>query len=43
MTDKPGRVRHAGPALGRDTDEVLGTLLGMSAVDIAGLRRDGVV
>ena len=39
----PGRVTHAGGALGRHTDEILSGLLGMSADEIAGLRADGVV
>jgi crotonobetainyl-CoA:carnitine CoA-transferase CaiB-like acyl-CoA transferase len=36
-------VSHAGPNLGRHTDEILTSLLGMSAADIAALRADGVV
>ena len=39
----PGRVDHAGPAMGRDTDEVLSGLLEMSAAEIAALRADRVV
>src|SRR5437870_3791862 len=39
----PGRVTHAGAALGRHTDEVLSTLLGMTAAEIAQLRADRVV
>jgi crotonobetainyl-CoA:carnitine CoA-transferase CaiB-like acyl-CoA transferase len=39
----PGRVTHAGAALGRHTDEVLSGLLGLSAADIAALRAEGVV
>ena len=39
----PGRVDHAGPPIGRHTDEVLSGLLGMSAADIARLRADRVV
>jgi crotonobetainyl-CoA:carnitine CoA-transferase CaiB-like acyl-CoA transferase len=39
----PGRVDHAGPAMGHDTDEVLSGLLGMSAEEIARLRADRVV
>jgi crotonobetainyl-CoA:carnitine CoA-transferase CaiB-like acyl-CoA transferase len=39
----PGRVDHAGPAMGRHTDEVLSGLLGMSAAEIAGLRADRVI
>ena len=39
----PGRVTHAGPALGRHTDEILSDVLGMSAAQIAELRAAGVV
>jgi crotonobetainyl-CoA:carnitine CoA-transferase CaiB-like acyl-CoA transferase len=39
----PGRITHAGPALGHDTDEVLSGMLGMSAAEIAALRAEGVV
>jgi formyl-CoA transferase len=39
----PGRVTHAGAALGRHTDEVLSGLLGMSGSEIAALRAEGVV
>jgi crotonobetainyl-CoA:carnitine CoA-transferase CaiB-like acyl-CoA transferase len=43
LSDTPGRITHAGPALGHDTEEVLSGLLGMSAEEIASLRADGVV
>ena len=39
----PGRVDHAGAALGRHTDEVLSGLLGLSPAEIAALRAEGVV
>jgi crotonobetainyl-CoA:carnitine CoA-transferase CaiB-like acyl-CoA transferase len=39
----PGRVTHAGPAMGRHTDEILSGLLGLSADEIATLRAAGVV
>src|SRR5262245_29696036 len=39
----PGRITHAGPALGRHTDEILSGLLGLGADEIAALRADGVV
>jgi len=39
----PGRVTHAGAALGRHTDEVLSDVLGLSADEIASLRADRVV
>jgi crotonobetainyl-CoA:carnitine CoA-transferase CaiB-like acyl-CoA transferase len=39
----PGRIRHAGGALGHDTDEILSGLLGLGADEIAALRAEGVV
>jgi formyl-CoA transferase len=39
----PGRVTHAGPAMGRHTDEVLAGLLGLSADEIAALRDERVI
>jgi crotonobetainyl-CoA:carnitine CoA-transferase CaiB-like acyl-CoA transferase len=39
----PGRITHAGAALGRHTDEVLTDLLGMSRDEIGALRADGVI
>jgi formyl-CoA transferase len=43
LSATPGRVTHAGPPLGRDTDEVLAGLLGMSPAEIARLRAEGIV
>ncbi len=43
LSATPGRAPHAGPRLGRDTDEVLGGLLRMSAAEIAELRSARVV
>jgi crotonobetainyl-CoA:carnitine CoA-transferase CaiB-like acyl-CoA transferase len=39
----PGRVTHAGPSLGRHTDEILSSLLGLSADEIVALRAEGVI
>jgi formyl-CoA transferase len=39
----PGRLDHAGPAIGADTDQVLGDVLGYDAVRIADLRARGIV
>jgi crotonobetainyl-CoA:carnitine CoA-transferase CaiB-like acyl-CoA transferase len=39
----PGRVTHAGASLGRHTDEILSSLLGMSDEDIAQLRNQRVI
>jgi crotonobetainyl-CoA:carnitine CoA-transferase CaiB-like acyl-CoA transferase len=39
----PGRVTHAGPALGRHTDEILSELLKMSSEEIASLRTEGAI
>jgi crotonobetainyl-CoA:carnitine CoA-transferase CaiB-like acyl-CoA transferase len=38
----PGAVRHAGPAIGADSDRILAQL-GFSATEVAALRRDGVI
>jgi len=43
LSATPGRVTHAGAAMGRHTDEVLSGLLGMSAAQIAELRAAHVV
>ena len=43
LSATPGRVTHAGPRLGHDTNEVLGGLLGMTQAEIAGLCAEGVV
>lgn len=43
LSRTPGRVTHAGPALGAHTEEILTGLLGMSAADIAALRQQGVI
>ncbi len=42
LSQTPGEVRTAGPALGQHTDEVLGGL-GLDAEDISALRERGVV
>ena len=42
LSETPGSVNWQGPALGQHTDSVLGDL-GMTAVDIAQLKTDGVV
>ena len=43
LSATPGRVRHAGPRLGADTDEVLRELLDLKPVEIERLRHDGVI
>jgi len=43
LSATPGRVTHAGPALGRHTDEIFQGLLKMSATEVAALRAEGVV
>jgi crotonobetainyl-CoA:carnitine CoA-transferase CaiB-like acyl-CoA transferase len=43
LSATPGRVTHAGAALGRHTDEILSGLLGMSAAQIAELRAARVI
>ena len=43
LSATPGRAPHAGPPLGRHTDEILSGLLAMSPADIAALRADRVI
>ena len=43
VPEDPGRVRWTGPEIGAHTEEVLTSLLGLTADDVAGLRADGVV
>lgn len=43
LSRTPGAIRHAGPALGEHTDEVLREIAGVPADEIAALRRDGIV
>jgi crotonobetainyl-CoA:carnitine CoA-transferase CaiB-like acyl-CoA transferase len=43
LSRTPGRITHAGPAVGAHTDDILSGLLGMSAQEIAQLRQEGVV
>jgi formyl-CoA transferase/succinyl-CoA--D-citramalate CoA-transferase len=39
----PGTIRHAGPALGEHTDELLRELLELDVDEIASLRSDGAI
>jgi crotonobetainyl-CoA:carnitine CoA-transferase CaiB-like acyl-CoA transferase len=43
MSDTPGEIRTLGPELGQHTDEVLTSLLGLSAGDLARLRAEQVI
>jgi formyl-CoA transferase len=43
FTATPGTIRHAGPALGEHTDDVLRDVLGMERDEIASLRSSGAV
>lgn len=43
LTDTPGAVRWLGRPTSADSDDILATLLGRSAADIAALREKGVV
>jgi succinyl-CoA---D-citramalate CoA-transferase len=43
FTGTPGRVRHAGPALGQHTREVLADVAGLSGAEIADLDEQGLL
>jgi crotonobetainyl-CoA:carnitine CoA-transferase CaiB-like acyl-CoA transferase len=43
LSETPPLLRHAGRALGADTDQVLRELLGLSAADLERLRLSGVI
>ncbi|MDO8568462.1 MAG: CoA transferase, partial [Dehalococcoidales bacterium] len=43
LSDTPARYRRASPTRGQDNDYVYGELLGLSAEEITGLKRDGVL
>ncbi|MDR0227442.1 MAG: CoA transferase [Burkholderiaceae bacterium] len=43
LSDTPATLRHAPPALGQHTDEVLGQRLGLSAAQLQALRSQGVL
>ncbi|MBO1076162.1 CoA transferase (plasmid) [Roseomonas marmotae] len=43
LTETPPVLRHAGRAMGADTDDILSELLQMTAEDVARLRSGGVI
>ena len=43
LSETPADYRITAPMLGEHTDDVLGSLLGMGADEIAGLRERGIV
>jgi crotonobetainyl-CoA:carnitine CoA-transferase CaiB-like acyl-CoA transferase len=43
LSRSPGRISHAGPALGEHTDDILGSLLGLSAAEVVALRQEGII
>ena len=43
LSETPVRARSAPPRLGADTDAVLGDLLGMSEMELARLRKRGII
>jgi formyl-CoA transferase len=43
LSATPGSVRHAGRAIGQDTESVLGDVLGYDAARIAELVRNGII
>ena len=43
LSRTPGRITHAGPPLGQDTETILRDYLSMSPGEIAELRQQGVI
>jgi formyl-CoA transferase len=43
FSETPGKIRHAGPPLGANNEEVYAGMLGMSAAELAGLRERKVI
>ena len=43
LSDTPGAVRHVGPELGQNTDEVLADILGYAEDQIIAWRDAGIV
>lgn len=43
VSDNPGQIRWAGPAIGQHTDEVLQEFMGLSTDRIAELRQEGTI
>jgi len=43
LTGTPGRITHAGPAIGSHNQEVWGGILGKSDAELAKLKADGVI
>jgi len=43
LSETPGRTDWPGPTVGAHNDEILGSLLGYRAEDLAALARDGVI
>lgn len=43
FSDTPGKIRHAGPAIGEHTRDVLAGLLGLSGGELDDLKKQGVI
>jgi crotonobetainyl-CoA:carnitine CoA-transferase CaiB-like acyl-CoA transferase len=43
LSRTPGRVTHAGPPLGQDTEDILREFLQISPTDLTELRQQGVI
>jgi len=43
LSDTPGRIRRGAPKLGEHNQEVYGSLLGLSAAEIAELQAEGII
>jgi formyl-CoA transferase len=43
LSDTPGRTEWAGPEVGAFNEEIYGDLLGLSAEEIADLKKQGIM
>ena len=43
MVDTPGLARHTGKSMGADNDEIFGERLGLTADQMAELKKQGII
>jgi formyl-CoA transferase len=43
LSETPGRVSHAGPAIGANNQEIYQGVLGMSDAQLATLQEEGII